>query len=98
MTNRLHLNEVVHIETISRLLSNLIPANPILSFRQKTGNVKVFDRIFGYERIKRTFVRTLISEEPVHILLVGLPGHANTLFLKCILETFGEKGVLYSGW
>jgi MoxR-like ATPase len=39
----------------------------------------------------RALVRSLTSKEPVHILLVGPPGQAKTLFLKCILETFGEK-------
>ena len=92
----LHLNEIVHIETISRLLSNLMSTNPILSFRQQTGNGQVFDRIFGYERIKRTFVRSLNSEEPVHILLVGPPGHAKTLFLKCIFEKFGQNEAFFT--
>ena len=53
-------------------------------------------QVLGYERIKRTFVRSLISEEPVHILLVGPPGQAKTLFLKCILETFGKKKAFFT--
>jgi SpoVK/Ycf46/Vps4 family AAA+-type ATPase len=36
------------------------------------------------------------SKEPVHILLVGRPGQAKTLFLKCILETFGEKKAFFT--
>jgi Holliday junction DNA helicase RuvB len=51
----------------------------------------MFDKIVGYDGIKRTFVRSLTSKEPVHILLVGPPGQAKTLFLKCVLEAFGEK-------
>jgi MoxR-like ATPase len=58
----------------------------------------VFDEVVGYEGIKRTFLRALNSDEPVHVLLVGPPGHAKTLFLKCVLEKFGEKGILYCGW
>ncbi|MFZ0513446.1 MAG: hypothetical protein WAM14_17705, partial [Candidatus Nitrosopolaris sp.] len=65
-------------------------------FRQQTANVQLFDRIVGYDGIKRTFVRSLTSKEPVHILLVGLPGQAKSLFLKCILETFGEKNVFFT--
>lgn len=42
--------------------------------------------------MKRTFLRSLNSDEPVHILLVGLLGQAKTRFLKSILEAFGEKG------
>jgi holliday junction DNA helicase RuvB len=57
--------------------------------------VRIFDNIIGYEGIKRTFIRSLNSEQPVHILLVGPPGQAKTLFLKCILETFGEKNAFF---
>jgi MoxR-like ATPase len=32
----------------------------------------------------------------VHILLVGPPGQAKTLFLKCILEAFGEKKIYFT--
>src|SRR5215469_7180602 len=62
-----------------------------LNTRESIGRRQIFDEIVGYEGIKRTFVRSLTSKEPVHILLVGPPGQAKTLFLKCILETFGEK-------
>jgi holliday junction DNA helicase RuvB len=52
---------------------------------------EIFEKIFGYAGIKLTFLRPLNSNEPVHILLVGPPGQAKTLFLKCIFDTFGEK-------
>jgi len=56
----------------------------------------MFDQIIGYDGIKRTFARSLDSKEPVHILLVGPPGQAKTLFLKSILETFGEKKTFFT--
>ncbi len=56
----------------------------------------MFDDIIGFEGIKRTFVRSLTSKEPVHILLVGPPEHAKTLFLKCILEHFVEKEAFFT--
>jgi Holliday junction DNA helicase RuvB len=52
-------------------------------------------KIVGYDGIKRTFLRSITSKEPVHILLVGPPGQAKTLFLKCILETFREKKAFF---
>jgi holliday junction DNA helicase RuvB len=52
--------------------------------------------LVGYDGIKRTFVRALTSKEPLHILLVGPPGQAKTLFLKCMLETFGEKRAFFT--
>ena len=58
--------------------------------------IHIFDSIIGYDGIKRTLLRALNSEEPVHILLVGPPEQAKTLFLKCILETFGEKKAFFT--
>ena len=84
MTNSLHFG------VVSRWLSNLISVNP------QRGNEQVFEKIVGYDGIKRTFLRSITSKEPVHILLVGPPGQAKTLFLKCILETFGEKKVFFT--
>ena len=80
---------------ILRILSNLLAGNPEISFRRTVGKARMFDKIVGYEGIKRTFLRSLNSE-PVHILLVGSPGQAKTLFLKCILEAFGEKKVFFT--
>ncbi|MGB6530044.1 MAG: ATP-binding protein [Candidatus Nitrosopolaris sp.] len=59
-------------------------------------SARMFDKIIGYDGIKRTFARSLDSKEPVHILLVGPPGQAKTMFLKCILETFGEKKTFFT--
>ena len=60
------------------------------------GNARMFDKIVGYEGIKRTFLRSLNSDEPVHVMLVGPAGHAKTLFLKCILDTFGHTKTFFT--
>jgi Holliday junction DNA helicase RuvB len=79
------------------MLSNFLAKNPVPRFRiRMIDNARMFDRIVGYEGIKRTFLRSLSSQEPVHILIVGPPGHAKTLFLKCIIETFGEKKAFFT--
>jgi len=57
---------------------------------------KIFNDIIGYEGIKRTFLRSLNSKELVHILLVSPPGQAKTLFLKSILEVYGEKKAFFT--
>src|SRR5215469_5809096 len=75
---------------IRQMLSSLLTRNPVHGFRS------MLDDIIGYEGIKRTFVRSLTSEEPIHILLVGPPGQAKTLFLKCILNTFREKKAFFT--
>jgi len=70
----------------------------ILWFRRREliGKTQIFDPIIGYEGIKRTFLRSLNCKDPVHILLVGAPGQAKTLFLKCILEEYGEKKAFFT--
>ena len=79
------------------ILSDLLSGDRVSAFRREmAGNAMIFDNILGYEGIKRTFVRSLNSKEPVHILLVGPPGQAKTLFLKCILDTFGEKKAFFT--
>src|SRR5436190_721807 len=74
---------------ILRMLSDLLGRNSVVSFGVR--KERMFDNILGYDGIKRTFLRSLNSIEPVHILLVGPPGQAKTLFLKSILEGFGGK-------
>ncbi len=44
-------------------------------------NKELFDNIVGYDNIKKIFTFALNSTLPVHILLVGPPGSAKTLFL-----------------
>ncbi len=53
---------------------------------EKVGSREVlFDSIIGYDDVKRLFRMSLSSEMPVHILLVGPPASAKTLFmLECI--------------
>jgi hypothetical protein len=56
----------------------MIAGRPIagLRTRESLGRPEIFGNIFGYEGIKRTFIRSLNSQQPVHILLVGPPGQA----------------------
>jgi hypothetical protein len=63
---------VARIELTHQMLSNLA-RDAIAGFRRR-GTIRkgqMFDKILGYERIKRTFLRSLKSKESVHILLVG---------------------------
>jgi len=49
------------------------------------GGEDLFTNIVGYEGIKKLFHLSLYSERPVHILLVGPPASAKTLFmLECM--------------
>jgi Holliday junction DNA helicase RuvB len=45
----------------------------------------LFDSVIGYDDVKRLFSMSIESDKPVHILLVGPPASAKTLFmLECI--------------
>jgi replication-associated recombination protein RarA len=41
----------------------------------------IFDNVIGYEDIKKLFFLSLESHKPIHILLVGPPASAKTLFM-----------------
>jgi len=45
-----------------------------------------FEEIVGHDDIKRIFVNAILSKRPVHILLVGSPGSAKTMFLTEIMR------------
>lgn len=52
---------------------------------QKVDKKEMFESIIGYDDIKRLFAMSLSSDKPVHILLVGPPASAKTLFmLECM--------------
>src|SRR5712691_5174786 len=74
------------------MLSNLRAAFTL----ERLGKSQIFDNIIGYQAIKRTFLRSLNSKEPVHILFVGPPGQAKTLFLKSILEAYGSSKAFFT--
>jgi holliday junction DNA helicase RuvB len=83
---------------IRQLLSNLLSGDPVAPFKRRgpIGKAQIFNNIVGYEGIKRTFLGSLNSKEPVNILLIGPPGQAKTLFLKCILEAYGSTKAFFT--
>ena len=53
----------------------------------------LFSIIEGYEDLKDVFIKSLTASSPVHILLVGNPGTAKTIFMMEI-ERLGGKLIL----
>lgn len=49
-------------------------------------NLSLFENIIGYDDIKKIFKMSLISDKAVHILLVGPPASAKTLFMLEFLK------------
>ena len=47
-----------------------------------------FEEIVGHEDIKQIFVKAILSKRPVHLLLVGSPGSAKTMFLTEIMRDY----------
>jgi len=46
----------------------------------------IFDSIVGYEKYKRSMLRALRAEKPVHVLLVGAPASGKSLFMLQIAK------------
>jgi Holliday junction DNA helicase RuvB len=42
---------------------------------------RFFSSIYGYEDIKKLFMRCILAKEPTHVLLIGPPGCCKTVFL-----------------
>jgi DNA polymerase III delta prime subunit len=53
---------------------------------KKSENLSLFESIIGYEDIKKIFKMSLIADKAVHILLVGPPASAKTLFMLEFLK------------
>lgn len=56
-------------------------ANINVNSKKSTGNYNLFENIIGYEDIKKLFFLSFDSQKPIHVLLVGPPASAKTLFI-----------------
>ena len=52
-----------------------------INSKKSAGSYSLFDNIIGYEDIKKLFFLSFESQKPIHILLVGPPASAKTLFM-----------------
>lgn len=72
-----------HSKNIEKLdevdINSLAPQNSAVS--QLEHSDRLFENIVGYDDVKKIFTYALNSSLPVHVLLVGPPGSAKTLFL-----------------
>ncbi len=88
-------------DEVKELLSKLLTIeDPALTVNEvEPGELDIpndiFECIIGHDKIKKLFIRSLKSEKPVHILLVGAEGVAKTLFLMEVARLQGAK--YYSG-
>jgi Holliday junction DNA helicase RuvB len=47
---------------------------------------KIFDPIIGFDDLKEIFQLSIDADKPVHILLVGPPASAKSLFMSCLAK------------
>src|SRR6476646_5833991 len=57
---------------------------------------RIFEDIVGYDDIKRVFRMALKSDEPIHVLLVGPPASAKTIFLDALMHKLGDKQAYFA--
>lgn len=50
-----------------------------------------FEGIVGHDDIKTIFTKALISKKPIHVLLVGSPGCAKTMFLTAVMHSIRQS-------
>ena len=50
-----------------------------------------FEEIIGHNDIKLIFNKAKLSDRPIHILLVGKPGSAKTMFLTEIMHSIKDS-------
>jgi holliday junction DNA helicase RuvB len=50
-----------------------------------------FEEIVGHDDIKQIFTKAILSKRPVHLLLVGSPGSAKTMFLTEIMRHYNAS-------
>src|ERR1051326_8970012 len=57
---------------------------------------RIFEDVVGYDDIKRVFRMALKSDEPIHVLLVGPPASAKTIFLDALIRKLGDKQAYFA--
>jgi holliday junction DNA helicase RuvB len=70
-------------------MNGILKQNFIGLWKKVTNDIKHaynFEQIVGHDDIKQIFVKAILSKRPIHLLLVGSPGSAKTMFLTEIMR------------
>ena len=73
---------------IRKTIAGLTERLRLLDNAEDRRHPKLFEEIIGHKDIKKIFSNAIFSKKPVHILLVGDPGSAKTMFLMEIYLLF----------
>ena len=66
-------------------LGKFCPRNNFTKYGFKKTD-KLFDPIIGFDDIKEIFQLSINADKPVHILLVGPPASAKSIFMNCLTK------------
>src|SRR5438093_8390574 len=66
--------------------ANISSGKTLIAKIIKTEDSRLFEDIIGYDHIKRLFRLSLESDSVTHILLVGPPASAKTMFLTSLMH------------
>ena len=62
-----------------------VPENSLTKYGLRQVN-RLFDPVVGFNDLKEIFQLSIDADKPVHILLVGPPASAKSLFMSCITK------------
>jgi holliday junction DNA helicase RuvB len=88
-------NEIQQYEKIMNL-RGLIGLTKDWHIRTGQEKDKIFEDVVGYDDIKKVFRMALKSDEPVHVLLVGPPASAKSIFLEALLHKLGNNQAYFA--
>jgi len=57
-----------------------------IGYEQEEVTDNFFEYVIGYYDVKRLLKMSINADEPVHILLVGPPASAKTMFIKSLMK------------
>jgi len=87
-SNRITEYRLTNLEEIKNLLEICYSSKNIKREEKTVEISKLFKDIVGHKDIKKAFRLALKSKKPVHILLIGPPATAKTIFLEEIYNNF----------
>jgi Holliday junction DNA helicase RuvB len=81
--NKTRLKQIDSLNTIYTIHYDIRNKNDINAI--DSSKIEIFNDIVGYDDIKKLFLMSINSEEPIHIALAGPPASAKTIFMKCLM-------------
>jgi Holliday junction DNA helicase RuvB len=83
------INRVLSAEAVAVASRGTSTATVVAPAPHRPIDVSVFDEIVGYDDVKKIIAKALNSPKSVHIMLVGPPSSAKTMFLEAIANFYG---------